>query len=75
MEIKKSSLELTNDEIELLRTVLLGRSTFYASKITDLRVKKLKAKDEEVAGVLQKAIDYEYERLNITNKMLDFFKG
>lgn len=75
MELKKIEKNFTKEEIELLRTILLGRSTFYASKITDFRVRQLKAKDEEVALVLHKAINYEYERLNVVNKFLDFLKG
>ena len=59
----------TKDEIEILKTVLLERSTFYTRKIVDTRVLQLKTDNKEMVDGLNIEVSYNYRIKNAIDKL------
>lgn len=73
----KEIIETTfsKEEVEILRSSLLERSTYYGYKITNCRINKLKAPDEKTSEKIQKEIDFYTNYKDCLNKWLDFFRS
>lgn len=61
----------TDEEIEILRTVILERSTFYTRKIVSDKFLKLKAQSESIAETFQNDIDFNFKYKNVLDKFYD----
>lgn len=73
----KEQIETTfsKEEIEILRSSLLERYTYYGYKIANSKISKLKAKDEITANKIQNNIDFYSKYKDCLNKWLDFFRS
>ena len=64
----------TEEEIEILRCVLLERSTHFTKKIVSDRISKLKTQDVNIAQVFQENIDYNFKYKNVIDKLYSLLK-
>lgn len=73
----KERIETTfsKEEVEILRSSLLERYTYYGYKIANSKISKLKAPDEKSADKIQKEIDFYSKYKDCLNKWLDFFRS
>ena len=68
--MKKNLKEIFSfEELDILRTIILERSTFYTRKVVDYKVLMLQAENEELIRCRQK--NYEYN--SKVKKVLDTF--
>lgn len=68
--------KLTNEEIEIIRCVLLERSTFYTKKITDGRFLLLKLRPEEeiFRKNYEEQVDFAFKYKKAIDKLHDNLK-
>lgn len=64
----------TDEEIEILRTILLERSTFYTRKIVEYKTLKLKAENEIFSDSFQESIDFNFKYKNVIDKFYKVLK-
>lgn len=67
MEELKSNF--TKEEIEIIKTLLLERSTFYTKKIVEYKVLQLKTENAGQMLNLQSNIDFNYKYKNTIDKL------
>lgn len=70
----KKELILTEEEIEILKSILLERSTFYTKKIVDYKMMQLKSEDEFLANNFQNSIDYNFKLKDTLDKVYKLLK-
>ena len=74
--MEKIKEQLTNEEIEILKNILLERSTFYTKKITEYMFLVLKLTPEKLNLLeeYENNIDYSYKCMNATDKLFELLK-
>lgn len=71
--MEKIKEQLTDEEIEVLKNILLERSTFYTKTITEYKFLLLKLPPEELNFLeeYENYIDYSYRCRNAINKLFE----
>ena len=75
--MRKEQIDTTfsKEEVEILRSALLERYTYYGYKIANSKINKLKAKYEMSANEIQHSIDFYEKYRKCLEKWLDFFRS
>lgn len=59
----------TEEEIEVLRCILLERFTYYGMRISEDKISRLKATDETIAQICLNSISFNEKRKCIVGKL------
>ena len=71
MKKENMEVEFTKEEFEILKSVLLERSTFYTRKIVDLKFLQLKTDNIDFSNEFQERIDFNLKFKNAINKLYE----
>lgn len=72
---EKIKTTFSKEEIEILKSSLLERYTYYGYKIASLKISKLKAPDEKSFDKIQKEIDFYSKYKDCLDKWLNYFRS
>lgn len=61
-----------NEDLEILRTIILERSTFYTRKVVDYRVLMLKSQDKEYIEARKNNYEYDCKVKNVLDTFYDY---
>lgn len=68
MKKENMEVEFTKEEFEILKSVLLERSTFYTKKIVEDKKLVLKAQDLDIVKNIELNIEYNLKLKNVLDK-------